>query len=413
VAQLVAAFPCHCIFHQPAARRVQGMGVAVLVHKKFKQCVQQLPSPCTSMQFQAVRLRPPAVPLPLVVVNCYMPPVGSPQFLQVCMRDQYMHLTTFLQSHPHAATVLGGDLNAHLQFACDMAVTSTNESGAHLLDLIDACGMQFALKHHTSQPPTYSTYHGSRRVTSSPDHIVTSNNLPAHLRATICTDVVGSDHLPVALHICWHAFAFHAAPLPLTPHMRIRWQGRREAFSAALQDLLAQGAREQAVQLLQTNGVHAAMDALVETVLFAAIKSDHNLGAPRTHLLTAPQPTTCTSQPWFDTTCRHLREHYMYCLRQHGHGHGSTRAARGEYNATCRARQRRWSHDAVDLLVDSATRDPHSGAHCRRRQSLHHLLHVPLMWMHVCHIFPLYSTIKTCQLHAQHPVHCQTSTTMC
>ncbi len=359
VSQLSAAFPCHCIFHVPAARPVQGMGVAVLVHKKYRQHVQQLQSPCTSMQFLAVRLQPPAVPLPLVVVNCYIPPVGSPQLAHVSMRDQYMHLTAFLQSHAHAATVLGGDLNAHLHFAPAGVVSSTNESGAHLVDLVDACAMHFALKHDASQPPTFSTHHGSRGLlTSSPDHIVSSNDLPAQLSARVCTEVVGSDHFPVALRIRWHAFSFHDAPLPVRPHMRIRWQGRREAFTSALTQLIADGAAQQALLLMQDNGVHAAMDALVQTVLFAAIKSDHNLGAPRAHFSHVPQPCTEHSQPWFDATCKFLRDHYFFSLRHNGHGHDLTKAASGEYKAACRARQRQWAQEAVELLVDQATRDP-------------------------------------------------------
>jgi hypothetical protein len=193
VAQLLAAFPCHHAFHLPAARPVQGMGLVVLVHQRFRQHVQQLPSPCAFMQFLAVRLLPPAVPQPLVVVNCYIPPVGSPQLRDVCMRDQYMHLTTFLQGH--TATVLGGDLNAHLQFAAGTDhVASTNDSGAHLLDLVDACSLHFALKHDASQPPTFKTHRRSRCVTSSPDHIIASNTLPARLTARVCTDMVGSDH---------------------------------------------------------------------------------------------------------------------------------------------------------------------------------------------------------------------------
>jgi hypothetical protein len=312
------------------------------------------------MQFLAVRLQPPAVPQPLVVVNCYIPPVGSPQFQHVCMRDQYMHLTTFLQSH--AATVLGGDLNAHLQFAPGAGqVTSTNESGAHLVDLVDACSMHFALKHDSTQPPTFKTHRGSRRVTSSPDHIIASDTLrPARLTARVCTDVVGSDHLPVALHIRWHAFSFHDPPLPLTPHMRIKWQGRRDAFTCALAELVANGALEQALHLMHDNGVHVAMDALVETVLFAAIKSDHNLGAPRSHLLRVPQPNNGRSQPWFDSDCRELRQQYFYCLRHFGHGHARTKAACGEYKSACRARERQWAEQAVELLVDQATRDPRS-----------------------------------------------------
>jgi hypothetical protein len=142
--------------------------------------------------------------------------------------------------------------------------------------------------------------------------------------------------------------------------MRIKWQGRRDAFTNALAQLVAEGACEQAAHLMRNNGVHAAMDALVETVLFAAIKSDHNLGAPRSHLLRVPQPHSDRSQPWFDVVCRQLRQHYFYCFRTFGHGHACTKAACGEYKSACRARKRRWVEEAIELLVDHATRDPRS-----------------------------------------------------
>ncbi len=334
---LLAAFPFHIIFHKPAAQSVQGQGVAILVHKRFCPYVQELSSPCPSMQFVAVRLLPPAVPMPCVVVHCYIPPTGSPQLQHTNMRDQYMHLTTFMQTHAHAARVLGGDLNAHVQFAHASAIAGRNDSGVHLLDLVAACDLQFALKHDDSQPATFSTYRAGRLVTSSPDHIVASCNFPASLSPRVCSDVVGSDHVPVAVHIHWHGFYFHSAPLPLTPHMRLRWQGCREAFTAALTHMLSRGAGDDALHLLTSGGVHAAMDALVDLVLFAAVKSDHVLGAPRSHRTQVPLTLDRSHQPWFDGQCRSLRECYRQCLRQHGHGHHLTRVAHNRYKAACRA----------------------------------------------------------------------------
>lgn len=150
-------FPLHASFERLATQRVKGMGVTTLVHKRLNPFFKLIASPNQLLQLVTISLQPPATPVPLAVINCYIPPAGSPQLTQLSHLDTFQHLTQLLssQSDPDTASsaLLGGDLNAHVRFDAELPV-GQNAAGGMLVELAGNCDLEFCLVHNNEQPVT-------------------------------------------------------------------------------------------------------------------------------------------------------------------------------------------------------------------------------------------------------------------
>lgn len=358
--QLLPYFPGYEIHHQPAPRHVRGLGMATLVHRKLARGYRVVSSPNPVLQMTAVALQHPLVPEPLMVINCYVPPTGSPQFEQLNMLDWYQHLQLFCcQAHEPAAhgLLLVGDFNAHISLGQDEPV-GHNTSGRLLVDMAATCDLQFMLMHSDATPPTFHTMRGGSLATSSPDHVLASIEMVADIQAEVRTDVLGSDHRPLSVVLRWPGVHEGGEPLPLLPHFPIvRWKQSGHAYVVQLAQRIARGDME-AVQLAVQDGlIDAAMDTFQEVLLFSAIAAGHDL-CRRAPTTCRPLPAPNGSKPWFTAECRQLRQHYHQVLRRCGHAQPEVVLAAHAYHTRCRCLKRQWAKDVVDDLIQQAIHHP-------------------------------------------------------
>ncbi len=350
-------FPLHDSFERLATQRVKGMGVTTLVHKRLRPFVKPAASPNQLLQLVTISLQPPATPVPLAVLNCYIPPAGSPQLTQLSHLDTFQHLTQLISSlcdpDTTSSVLLGGDLNAHVRFDAELPV-GFNAAGGMLVELAGNCDLDFCLVHNNAQPASFETQAGDRVARSSPDHVLTSCLLPATATSAVRTDIVGSDHRPVTACIKWQSPASNPCA-HLGPHYangRLRWQGREADYCIEIRRAIESGAFAEAEQqLLQDT---SAAPLLPDLIMYAGIRSNHYT-APRNPSPQPPKPVV--HQPWFDAECKQLREHHRSCLRRYPHGHSEVRAAARTYHSTCRRKQRAWARQAVDSLAEQASHD--------------------------------------------------------
>jgi exonuclease III len=362
-------FPGHDVYHRAATRSVRGMGVATLVSKRLRPSVRAVTSPDPALQLVIVTLHPPATPLPVTIINCYIPPLNSPQLEHTSQQDYFQHLTQLCQQHSGnllspAVVIVGGDLNAHVSFAAPAAPASSHGdvAGGLLVDLARNCELNFCVQHDVDTCPTFHTNFGSNGpVSSCPDHVLMSTNLPATVTSSVRLDMPGSDHRPIAINIDWTA----AQPVPSAhlhthyPNGRLRWQGRESDYCTEVLRAIDSSSFEEFSLLLQNPDVDTTTVASMfdDLVRFAGVRSGHYT-PPNSQTRVLPIPKPVVNQPWFDTECQQARYHYKLCLRNLPFGHATLRAAAREYQNMRRRKQREWSKNAVVDLVDQAHHDP-------------------------------------------------------
>jgi Endonuclease-reverse transcriptase len=236
---LLDFFPMHTVMLQQSPSHVRGTGVALLVHRKWSQSCTHISGCNPLMQLVAVKLQPPAVPHNLIIANCYVPPVGSPQFHNMSMLDCYQHLAMFcgqaLGSAHNIALLLVGDFNAAVAFGASR-LKGSNESGRLLVNLASDCDMSFALQYTATTPPSYFTHRDGKVVTSCPDHVLVSEGLAGHTCATVRRDVLGSDHRAIDVRVKWpSSHPSFDQPIPLHPHFPVlRWKGNTRTYAQEL-----------------------------------------------------------------------------------------------------------------------------------------------------------------------------------
>jgi len=357
-------FPEHDVYHLPASRLVRGLGVLTLVHKRLRKHVKPVASPDPLLQLVTVRILPPAVPLPLTVLNCYVPHATSPQLADISQLDIFQHLTALCQQYNHshvqpAAVVLGGDLNAHVLFLAEDP-QGVDAAGNYLVELANNCDLEFCLLHDEDNLPTYCAQGPGGPVSSCPDHILSSATLPATVASEVCMDMPGSDHRPLTAVFKWH----NACSLPdmiLQPHHldgRLQWQGREQDYCAEILSAVENGSFEDAMRMLDDpDTADHAYQSVMDLVRTAATTSGH-YKSPRVPTSTASIPRPTTSKPWFDAECRQAFEHHRHCLRHLPYGHESLRLAARAYERICRRKQRLWADQATQDLAAQARLDP-------------------------------------------------------
>jgi len=360
-------FPDYAVYHRAAERSVRGMGVVTLVSKRLRPHVRSVPSPNPHLQLVVVTILPPAVPHPTTVLNCYVPPIGSPQLGQLSHVDTFQYLTQLCQQLHHSPNnssllVAGGDFNAHVSFLDD-APAGVCAVGDLLVGLAQNCDLQFSLIHDEITHPTFYAHRGDGSIVSScPDHVLTSVDLPASTSAIVRLDVPGSDHRPITITLNWHV-GYALPSVHLQPHYRegrLCWQGREADYCIEIQRAISCGSFDEVLQLLHSPDTAAgAPDAFVDLIRYAGVRSDHHKppqDPSRALLLTTPKPVT--HKPWFDAQCQQARTHYKYCLRHLPYGHPTLRTAARAYESLRRRKQREWSKQALDGLVAQALHNP-------------------------------------------------------
>jgi hypothetical protein len=355
-------FPDFGIFDKPATQSVRGQGMMVLVSLRLKEHAVAVADIDPHLQVVCIKLDKAlfgsaASATDLYISSVYIPPVGSPQLRDMSLIDSFMHLTNICQM-VHASGgvhLLGGDFNAHIDHSAGLG---TDAAGRHLMDLVSDCSLQFMLE-TSRENPTFRTHRGGTELRSCPDHVVGSIGLHeyrCHALSAVCSDVEGSDHYPVDITLSFSSNLQRSALSLNEHHPRLKWRCNEAAFVQALDKAVVLGQFDAAIDMLRDVGVDMAMDQFMQTVMFAAIQSDHTLHTPKPSATSGPTPTV--RQAWFDVECKHLRWGYHRSLRQHGHGHPETRAKANTYRSACRKKHRQWREAAISDLIQAAKRDP-------------------------------------------------------
>lgn len=351
----------HVALLKQSRSHVRGTGLALLLHRKWAQHYRPLPNPNPLMHLVAIKLQPPAVPHDLIVANCYIPPVGSPQFRDMSMLDWYQQLTMFCSQvlgSQEAALLAVGDFNAAVSFHDPEPAVGSNESGRLLVDLAYNCELAFALKYTADTSPSYVTHRGGTLVTSCPDHVLVSEGLAQLTLASVKLDVIGSDHRAIDVCMTWPNAVCSDQPIPLQPHFPIlRWKGYSQAYALELHRRITRGDLDAMRDALVDGAIDAAMDSFAEVIMFSAIASGHDMLRPHTH---PHLPKPVAHKPWFDASCKLSRQHYLTTLRRLGNAHPDAMLAAKNYHTLRRHKQRQWAKDTVGDLIQQAIHQPKS-----------------------------------------------------
>ena len=225
--------PQHKIFSTTHQRWRKGKGVAVGIHKDLHKLVAGPPKIYHDAQIAHVQLRGllPNAAHRLHILCCYLPWAGSKQLQVLDLAARYSTLQQIIEdvstAQPDSHIVIAGDLNAKVGQEQALSITATaailaqdqayniTTQRQQLHTTLDAPGVQLNdlccatnLINLTGLTPDDTPAAASYVKTSKQariDHFLVSPALIPHITGhTVCSHLLGSDHVPLQLTLCLH-----------------------------------------------------------------------------------------------------------------------------------------------------------------------------------------------------------------